>query len=204
MNWATSVLNWNPVSEMQGGGLRRHWPEGSGQDQVFVHVRPPVTEELPRLADLLDLVEVHVPDEELLFVRVPQRSDELAARVAEVALPVEIVVADVGFDADPVDGPNEVAVGHRVADLLDAPEVFAQSARRRARDEHHLRAVEAQGAGALREMAVVADIHADLAHRRLEDGIAQVAGPEVELLPEALDVRDVRLAVLAEVRPVGV
>jgi hypothetical protein len=53
-------------------------------------------------------------------------------------------------------------------------------------------------------VAVVADIHADLAYGRLEDGIAQVARPEVELLPEALDVGNVGLAVLAEVGAVGV
>jgi len=58
--------------------------------------------------------------------------------------------------------------------------------------------------GAFGEMPVVADVHADPADRGLEDGIAQVPGAEVVLLPEALDVRDVRLAVLAQVRPVGI
>ena len=53
-------------------------------------------------------------------------------------------------------------------------------------------------------MAVVADVHADLADGRLEDRVAQVPRTEVELLPEALDVRDVGLAVLAEVRAVRI
>jgi hypothetical protein len=49
-------------------------------------------------------------------------------------------------------------------------------------------------------VAVVADVHADLAEARLEDGVAEVAGLEVELLPEArVAVGDVVLAVLAEV-----
>ena len=53
-------------------------------------------------------------------------------------------------------------------------------------------------------MAVVADVHADLADRGVEDRVPAVAGPEVELLPEPLDLRDVLLAELAEVRAVGV
>ena len=40
--------------------------------------------------------------------------DELPARVAEVRLAVEVVVAQ-RLDADPVDGAYEVAVGDRVA-----------------------------------------------------------------------------------------
>ena len=111
---------------------------------------------------------------------------------------------DVGLDADPVDRPHEVAVRQRVADLLDAPEVLGQAPAGGRRDEHDLGAVEPQGAGALREVAVVADVDADLADGGLEDRVAEVAGPEVELLPEALDVGDVRLAVLAQVRAVAV
>ena len=38
-------------------------------DEVVVGVRPAVAEELPRLADLLDLVEVEVADDQLLVVR---------------------------------------------------------------------------------------------------------------------------------------
>ena len=91
-----------------------------------------------------------------------------------------------------------------MADLLDPPQVLRQAARGGARDEHDLGAVEAERPGALGEVAVVADVDADLADRGLEHRVAEVAGPEVELLPEALDVRDVGLAVLAQVRPVGV
>ena len=91
-----------------------------------------------------------------------------------------------------------------MADLLDPPQVFRQPARSGARDEHHLGAVEAEGASSLGKVPVVADVHADLADRGFEDGIAQVPRAEVVLLPEALDVRDMRLAVLAEVGPVGI
>ena len=48
---------------------------------------------------------------QLLVVGDADVADELAARVDEVALAVEVVVADVGLDADPVDRPDVVAVG---------------------------------------------------------------------------------------------
>ena len=50
----------------------------------------------------------------------------------------------------------------------------------------------------------LADVDADPAGRGVEHRIAHVPRPEVELLPEALDLRDVGLAVLAQVAPVGV
>jgi hypothetical protein len=53
-------------------------------------------------------------------------------------------------------------------------------------------------------VAVVADVDADLADGGVEHRVAEVAGPEVELLPEALDLGDVGLAVLAQVGAVGV
>ncbi len=91
-----------------------------------------------------------------------------------------------------------------MAHLLDAPQVLGQAAAGRARDQHDLGTVEAECPGTFREVPVVADVHADLADRRLEHRVAEVARAEVELLPEALDVRDVGLSVLAEVAPVGV
>ena len=105
----------------------------------------------------------------------PSVADELAARVDEVALAVEVVVADIGLDADPVDRPDVVAVGDGVADLLDPPQVLGQAARGGARDQHDLGAVEAERAGAFGEVAVVADVDADLADRGLEDRVAEVA-----------------------------
>src|SRR4051794_18583801 len=119
-------------------------------------------------------------------MRAPDLADELAPRVGEVALAVEVVVAVLGFDADAIDRADVVAVGDRVADLLDPPQVFGKTPRRRARDEDDLRAVQAEGPGAFGEVPVVADVDADLADSGLEHGVAEVAGTEVELLPEAL------------------
>src|SRR5262245_5611353 len=96
-------------------GLRSGVPVmPSRPDEVVVRVGPAVAVELPCLADLLDLVEVHVPDEQLLVMGRAKGADELATRITEVALAVEVVVAEVLLDPDPVDRPHEVAVGHRV------------------------------------------------------------------------------------------
>src|SRR4051812_37256279 len=75
---------------------------GSRTNEVPIGVGPPVAVELPRLADRVDHVEIHVADQELLLVRAAHRTDELAARVHEVALPVEVVVAEILFDSDAV------------------------------------------------------------------------------------------------------
>ena len=69
----------------------------------------------------------------------------------------------------------------------------------------YLRAVQRQRAPAFREMAVVADVDAELDVCGLEHRVAQVARLEEELLVEArIDLRDVRLAIFAEVLAVGV
>ena len=89
--------------------------------------------------------------------------------------------------------------------LLELPEILGQAGDRRRRIEHDLRAVQPERARAFGEVPVVADVDADLRERRLEHGISEVARTEIELLPESgLAVRDVRLAVLAEVLSVGV
>ena len=100
---------------------------------------------------------------------------------------------------------DEISVGRGVRRLLQLPEIFAQPGHGRRGIEDDLRAVEAQAARALGKMAVVADIDADLGEAQIEDRIAEVAGPEVELLPEAgRDVRNVGLAIFAEILAVVV
>jgi len=102
------------------------------------------------------------------------------------------------FDA--VDGADEVTVGDGVGGLFEFPEVFAEAGDGGGRVEDDLGAVQAEGAGAFGKVAVVADVDADFGEAEVEDGEAEVAGAEVEFFPEAgRDVRDVALAVLAEV-----
>src|SRR6266550_7848001 len=111
---APSAVTQHPLTAARGRGRAPSTPSARGSsrdmvlrsDEVVVRVGPAVAVELPRLADLGDLVEVHVPDDQLLVMGRAQVADELSARIDEVALAVEVVVADVGLDADPVDRPD--------------------------------------------------------------------------------------------------
>src|SRR5450432_3950782 len=83
---------------------------GSGLRKLAVGVRPTVPVELPLLPDLFQQVHVQVADQHLVGVVRGGAAHDLAARVGEVGLTVEVVVAE-RFDADPVDRADEVLVG---------------------------------------------------------------------------------------------
>src|SRR2546425_6667338 len=170
---------------------------------VAVHVRAAIAVELPGVADLANQVEVEIGHEQLLLL-LRRLRDDLPSRVREVARAVVLVRPELLLLPDAVDRPHPIAVRDRVRGLLDEPEMHRESPRRRGGDEDKLGAVQPEHARALGEMAVVADVDADLADGGLEDGVPEVAWPEVELLPEAVHVRDVGLAVLAEVAAVRV
>src|ERR1700759_3422108 len=172
-------------------------------DQGTVGVRSPVAVELPLVPDLFQQVHVQVADDHLVGVVGGGAAHDLAARVGEVGLAVEVIVAE-RLDADPVDGADVVLVGHRGRGLLQLPQVLGQAPAGRGRVEHDLGPAQAQGAPAFGEVPLVADVDADLADCGVEHRVAEVAGPEVVLLPEPVDLRDVVLAVLAEVAAVGV
>src|SRR5215831_13850608 len=171
--------------------------------QRAVGIRAPVPVELPQLPYLAEHPHVQVADDDLLGGVGGGPADDLPARVGEVGLPVEVVVAE-RLDADPVDGADVVLVGDRGAGLLQPPQVLRQAAAGRRRVEDDLGAGRPECPPALGEVPLVADVDTDPAHGRVEHGIAEVAGTEVELLPEALYLRDVVLAVLAQERAVGV
>src|SRR6266508_1802394 len=197
---------WTPVAEttlpprirmLIGYRLR------SRSGQGVVRVGPPVAVEGPQVAYLRELVYVEVAYHDLFLGVGGRLADQLAARVHEVRLAVEVVVAQ-RFHADPVDRADVVLVGDRGRRLLQLPQVLGQAAAGGRRVEHDLRPGQAQCAPPLREVPLVADVDADPADRGVAHLAAPVAATEVELLPEPLDLRDVLLAVLAAVRPVGV
>src|SRR5687768_3679559 len=135
------------VSRESGSAVTGLWA-----DEVVVGIGPAVAVELPELPHLRHLLEVEVTHDQLFLVGVADVADELAARIGEVGLAVEVVLAE-WLDAHAIDGPHEIAVGNGVGHLLDAPQVLGQAARGGRWYEDHLGAVEAQRAGALREMA---------------------------------------------------
>src|SRR5258708_5251640 len=89
-------------------------------DQVVVGLGPAVAEELPRAPDLLDHVEVHLRDDELVLVLAALRQ-EVAARIHEVARAVELPHVPRRFDADAVAATHEGAVRHGVGGPLQLP-----------------------------------------------------------------------------------
>src|ERR1700746_3480599 len=87
-------------------------PPGSGLHQRPVRVRPAVAVELPQVPDLGQLGHVQVAHQHLVRVVRGGVADQLPARVGEVRLAVEVVVAE-RLDADPGDPADERLVGHR-------------------------------------------------------------------------------------------
>ena len=128
----------------------------------------------------------------------PRFGEDHPRGVTEVAVPVEVERPDL-LHADAVDGADEVLVGDRVRALLHVPEVPRLAGGGR-RDEHDLRAGHPERPCSFREVPVVTDVHPDGGVLGGEDRVPEVAGLEVVLLVEEVAVRDVVLAVPAEVR----
>src|SRR3970282_1787786 len=85
--------------------------------QVAVGVGSPVPVEGPLLTHLFDQVQVEVPDHQLLLGVGGGSVDDLAPGVDEIRRPVEVVVP-VRLLTHPVDGADEVLVGHGRGRLL--------------------------------------------------------------------------------------
>src|SRR3954470_11013642 len=136
-----------------------------------VRLRTAVAIELPGVADLADLVHVQIRRHKRVCIA-RTNGEHLAARIAEVALSVELADVPGRFETDAVDGADEVPVGHGVRRLLELPEIFGESGHRGRGVHHDLSACQTKLARALGEMAVVADVDADLGVRRLEDRVS--------------------------------
>src|SRR5689334_19741157 len=143
-----------------------------GEDPV--RVRTTIAEELPGPADLLDHVEIELAHDQLVLV-LAGAVEDLAARIDEVRVAVELADVPRRLGTDAVDRTDEVAVGDRVRGLLELPQVLREAGDRRRRVVDNLGAVEAERARTFREVAVVADVDADPGVARLERRIAEVA-----------------------------
>src|SRR5436305_1123252 len=148
----------------------RRWSLNSRFDESVVRVGAPVAEELPRVAHFANFIEVELRGDEGVLVAFRGR-EHLAARIAEVALPVKLADVPRPFVADAVDRADEVAVRDGVRRLLQLPEVLRQSRHCRRRVEHDLGAIQPELARAFREVPVVADVDTDLRVLRVEDRV---------------------------------
>ena len=166
-----------------------------------VKIRTAIAEELPRIADLADLIHVEVGDDQLILIACAD-GKHLPARIAEIALAVEFADIPRSLGANAVDGTDEVSVSDRVCRLFEFPEIFAQSRDGCRRIENYLGTIEAEASCTFRKVSVVADINSYPSDRRIKARIAKIARTKVKFLPESrCYVRDVRLAILAEILP---
>ena len=92
-------------------GLRR---------QRSVGFRTPVAIELPDPSYFLNHVEIEIGDQHLIFVPAGL-GDDLAARIAEVALAVKLADIPWRFPAHTINRTDEVSVGGGVRRLLEFP-----------------------------------------------------------------------------------
>src|SRR6266508_1856753 len=78
--------------------------------KIEVGVWTAIAVERPTVTDELDLVNVEIANDQLGLERIAHIPDELALGVDEVALTVEVVLADLGLDTHPLDRPDLVHV----------------------------------------------------------------------------------------------
>ena len=112
--------------------------------ECAVGLRPAVAEELPGVADGADHLEVHVVHDQLVLVAAGDLLD-LAARVDEIALAVELADVPRRFLADAVDGADIDAVGDGGGRLLQLPQIFAEAGDGRGRIDDVVGAIEGEG-----------------------------------------------------------
>src|SRR5882762_8022016 len=176
----------------------------TGARDFSIGFRAAVTVKLPGIADFLNFIEIQFSDQQLILVAAGLLND-FPARVAEIALAVEFADLPGMLGADAVDGRDEISVSNRVRWLLEFPKIFGEAGDSGRRVIDDFRAVEAEDSRAFREVAVVADVHADTGITSLEDRVAGVSRREVKLFPETrMAMRNVVLAVFAEIAAVGV
>ena len=156
---------------------------------------------MPGVAHFADLVHIEVGYDEFVLIAA-SFGDDLSARIAKIALAVELTDVPRRLCTYAIDRADKISVRYRVSRLFELPKVLRKTGDRRRRIENYLRAIQAEASRTFGKVPVVTDINADPRDRRIETWIAEVAGPKIELLPKAgSNVRDVRFAILTEVLP---
>src|SRR6266705_620239 len=169
-----------------------------------VGFRAAITIELPGITNFLNFVKIQIRDEQFILVAAGLLHN-FSSRIAEVALAIKFADLPRSFRANAVDGSNEIGVGDGVGGLLEFPQIFGKAGDGGGGVVDNFRAVETEDPRALRKMAIVTDVNADAGVTSLEDRVTGIFGGEIEFFPEArVTVRDVVLAVLAEVAAVSV
>src|SRR5438445_272381 len=189
-----------PCGLVRGSGVLRR----ARTRDFAVRLRTSIAIELPGIADLLNFVEIQLGDKQLVFVAAGL-CDEFAARIAEIALAVELADFPGLLGAYAIDGGDKVSVRYGMRGLLQFPQIFGKAGDGSRGIVDNLGAIESENARAFRKMAVVANVDAHARVARVKDRVTGVARREIKFLPEArMAVRDVVLAIFSEVAAVGV
>src|ERR1700676_137498 len=190
------AMTWSPLVQQRlvsrCGIFRRARPR-----DFAVRLRTAVAIELPGIAHLLNLIQVQVGDEQLVFVAAGLRHN-FSARIAEVALTVELADFPGLLRTDAIDGRDKIRIGDSMRGLLQLPKIFRKSRDGSGRIVDNLRAIESENPRTLGKVPIVANIHADSVVTRLENRIAGIPGREIKFLPKSrMAVRDVMLAIFS-------
>src|SRR5699024_1661992 len=149
-----------------------------------VRLWPAIAIELPVVANLSDEVEIEVADDELLVFARPVATDDVSPRVGELTGSVEVdreVAVLVVLAADAVRAGPVIAVRPGGGRLFELPETVAEPVFRGMGVDPELRAVRPEHPPSLGKVPITADVHADRTDGRVDERVAEVAGPEVEL-----------------------
>src|SRR5215217_185556 len=172
-----------------------------------VRVRPPVTVELPGVAYLPEHVKVKIAYYDVLVLIAAHSAHHVALRITELATAIEgnrQLAVLVVLPPDTIRRGNEVAVGRGGCGLLNLPEPVGEAGLCGVGIEDDLRPVQTTLPPSFGKVSVVTDVDPDRSDRRLKHRVSKIPGPEVELFPELVEVRNVVLPVFPEHRTVGV
>src|SRR6056297_477958 len=89
--------------------------------QRTIRFRPPITKELPCVANFANHVQVHVGDHDVGLRSLFACGDELPARITEITLPIELADVPRLLVAGPIDRADKVLIGNRMSRLLELP-----------------------------------------------------------------------------------
>src|ERR1043166_8347208 len=91
--------------------------------QLHITLGPAIAEELPGVAHFANHVEIQISNHQCVFVA-RRLGDDLTARIAEIALAIELADVPRHFMTDAINCTDEISVGYRVSRLLQLPEIF--------------------------------------------------------------------------------
>src|ERR1700692_1866313 len=107
------------ISSVRGCGFSRLWWKRT------VAFRTPIAEKLPNFANFRNHVEIEIGYNNFIFIPAGLR-DNFPARIAEIALSIELTNVPRFFDADTVDGAHKITVRNGMRRLLEFPQIFGE------------------------------------------------------------------------------